>query len=80
MPALTTTLTRYLCATACSLMVVSGVMAAPQKFRISVDTNPSHVRNKGIEIFVAELQKHVGDSLAIEVYPSAQLFRDRDIP
>lgn len=80
MSALTTTLTRYLCATACSLMFASGVMADSQKFRISVDTNPSHVRNKGIEIFAAELQKRVGDSLAVEVYPSAQLFRDRDVP
>jgi TRAP-type C4-dicarboxylate transport system substrate-binding protein len=53
--------------------------AAQEKMRISLDTNPSHVRNKGVEIFAAELKKRVGDKLVIEVYPSAQLFRDRDM-
>ena len=53
---------------------------AADKLRISLDTNPSHVRNKGVDIFVTELKKRVGDKLVIEVYPSAQLFRDRDIP
>lgn len=64
-------------------VVLSTVAALPaaaqEKMRISVDTNPSHVRNKGIEIFATELKKRVGDKLVIEVYPSAQLFRDRDI-
>jgi TRAP-type transport system periplasmic protein len=64
--------------------LVAALVAAPalaqEKLRISLDTNPSHVRNKGTEIFVEELKKRVGDKLAIEVYPSAQLFRDRDIP
>jgi TRAP-type C4-dicarboxylate transport system substrate-binding protein len=65
-------------------LLLSALAASPaiaqEKLRISVDTNPTHVRNKGIEIFVAELKKRVGDKLAVEVYPSAQLFRDRDIP
>jgi C4-dicarboxylate-binding protein DctP len=64
--------------------LISALAAAPaaaqEKMRISVDTNPSHVRNKGVEIFAAELKKRVGDKLAVEIYPSAQLFRDRDIP
>jgi len=63
--------------------IVSALAAAPalaqEKLRISLDTNPSHVRNKGTEIFVAELKKRVGDKLSVEIYPSAQLFRDRDI-
>jgi C4-dicarboxylate-binding protein DctP len=54
--------------------------AAQEKLRITLDTNPSHVRNKGVEIFVKELEKRVGNKLAIEVYPSGQLFRDRDVP
>ena len=65
-------------------VVLSTVAALPaaaqEKMRISLDTNPSHERNKGVDIFVAELKKRVGDKLVIEVYPSAQLFRDRDIP
>lgn len=65
-------------------LLISALAASPaaaqEKLRISVDTNPTHVRNKGIEIFVVELKKRVGDKLVVEVYPSAQLFRDRDIP
>lgn len=60
--------------------LLSGAAQAQDKLRISLDTNPSHVRNKGVEIFVDELKKRVGDRLAIEVYPSGQLFRDRDVP
>lgn len=54
--------------------------AQQQKLRISLDTNPSHVRNKGVEKFAEELKKRTGDRFAIEIYPSAQLFRDRDVP
>lgn len=53
---------------------------AQQKLRISLDTNPSHVRNKGAEIFAEELKKRVGDKLTVEIYPSGQLFRDINIP
>jgi len=60
-------------------MIVPGAMAA-EKLRISLDTNPSHVRNKAAELFVAELKKRTGDKFEIELYPSGQLFRDRDIP
>lgn len=54
--------------------------AAQEKLRITLDTNPSHVRNKGVEIFAEELKKRVGNKLAIKIYPSGQLFRDRDVP
>lgn len=56
-----------------------GAAEAAEKMRISLDTNPSHVRNKGIELFVERLKEKVGDELEIEVYPSAQLYRDRDV-
>lgn len=66
------------------IVLTAALAAAPalaqEKLRISVDTNPSHVRNKGTEIFVDELKKRIGDKLTVELYPSAQLFRDRDIP
>ena len=51
-----------------------------EKMRISLDTNATHVRNKGTEAFAAELKKRLGNKFAVEIYPSAQLFRDRDIP
>src|SRR5690554_7243981 len=53
---------------------------AQQKLRIALDTNPVHVRNKGVDLFVEELKKRTGDHFTIEVYPSGQLFRDRDVP
>jgi C4-dicarboxylate-binding protein DctP len=54
--------------------------AAQEKLRITLDTNPSHVRNKGVEVFAEELKKRVGNKLVVEIYPSGQLFRDRDVP
>lgn len=63
---------------AASLMATPSM--AQEKMRIALDTNPVHVRNKGVEIFVDELKKRTGDRFDITVYPSGQLFRDRDIP
>lgn len=70
--------------TASLTLLASALAVAPasaqEKLRIALDTNPVHVRNKGVEIFVEELKKRTGDRFAIEVYPSGQLFRDRDVP
>ena len=60
--------------------LVATPASAQEKLRIALDTNPVHVRNKGVEIFVEELKKRTGNRFAIEVYPSGQLFRDRDVP
>ena len=61
-------------------VLVATPALAQEKLRIALDTNPVHVRNKGVEIFVEELKKRTGNRFAIEVYPSGQLFRDRDVP
>jgi C4-dicarboxylate-binding protein DctP len=70
--------------TASLAVLASALVATPasaqEKLRIALDTNPVHVRNKGVEIFVEELKKRTGNRFAIEVYPSGQLFRDRDVP
>lgn len=66
--------------TAVAAALIATPAAAQEKFRIALDTNPVHVRNKGVEIFVEELKKRTGNHFAIEVYPSGQLFRDRDVP
>jgi C4-dicarboxylate-binding protein DctP len=58
---------------------LAGATEAAQRLRISLDTNPTHVRNKGVELFVAALKKRVGDAIEVEVFPSAQLYRDRDV-
>jgi C4-dicarboxylate-binding protein DctP len=61
------------------LGLVGGDSLAAEKMRITLDTNPTHVRNKTIALFVDELNRRAEGKLEIEVYPSAQLFRDRDV-
>ena len=65
---------------ALAAVFVATPAVAQQKLRIALDTNPVHVRNKGVDLFVEELKKRTGNHFAIEVYPSGQLFRDRDVP
>lgn len=62
-----------------AIVLGTAGQAQAEQLRISLDTNPSHVRNKGAELFVEALKKRVGDEMEIEVYPSAQLYRDRDV-
>lgn len=63
-----------------AVLLPQGTALAQEKMRVSLDTNATHVRNKGTEAFAAELKKQLGGKIAVEIYPSAQLFRDRDIP
>lgn len=65
---------------ALAAVFVATPASAQEKLRIALDTNPVHVRNKGVDLFVEELKKRTGDHFTIEVYPSGQLFRDRDVP
>lgn len=64
--------------------MLSAVLAGPpaaaqERLRISLDTNATHVRNRNAERFVEELRKRAGNRIQAEIFPSAQLFRDRDI-
>src|SRR5690606_27660710 len=45
--------------------ILGGTAVAQEKMRVSLDTNPSHVRNKGVEIFIEELKKRIGDKLVV---------------
>ncbi len=65
---------------AAAVLLPQHAAQSQEKMRVSVDTNATHVRNKGAEMFAAELKKRTGNKIAIEIFPSAQLFRDRDIP
>jgi C4-dicarboxylate-binding protein DctP len=47
--------------------------------RIALDTNPTHVRNRNAEAFAQRVRAEI-PKLAPQVFPSAQLFRDRDVP
>lgn len=68
------------CCAAVLSLLAPGTASSQERFRISLDTNPSHVRNQGVEIFAKELKQRVGDKLEIEIYPSGQVYRDRDVP
>lgn len=50
------------------------------KFRISLDTAPNHLRNKTISRYAQLLEQRLGKNWHIEVYPSGQLYKDRDVP
>lgn len=54
--------------------------SAAETMRISLDTNPTHVRNINTEAFIARVQERLGGRVSAQLFPSAQLFRDRDIP
>jgi TRAP-type C4-dicarboxylate transport system substrate-binding protein len=60
--------------------VASHDALAQERLRISLETNPNHQRNRNVERFVAELQARAGERIRAEIFPSAQLYRDRDLP
>lgn len=54
--------------------------ASAETMRISIETNPSHMRNINTEAFIKRVNERLGGRVHPELFPSAQLFRDRDIP
>ncbi|MBW6396518.1 TRAP transporter substrate-binding protein DctP [Roseomonas sp. HJA6] len=52
---------------------------AADQMRISLDTNPTHVRNTNTETFATRVHADI-PRVAPQIFPSAQLFRDRDVP
>jgi len=62
-----------------SLIGVVNTSHARELFRISLETNPTHIRNQAVSIFVEELKKKTGDYFTFKIYPSAQLYKDRDV-
>ena len=69
------------------LGLLGATLAAPlrpaqaaEQMRISLDTNPSHVRNQHTEAFIERVHKRLGGRVEPQLFPSAQLFRDRDVP
>jgi TRAP-type transport system periplasmic protein len=58
-----------------------GVQAgAAEKFRISLETGPNHVRNISMKKFVEKLQAESAGRLDVEFYEGASLYKDRDVP
>ena len=63
------------------------VLAAPSpvraqealKMRLSLDTSATHTRTVQMTAFAQELEKLASGKIKVEVFHSAQLFRDRDV-
>ncbi|MBI5120389.1 MAG: hypothetical protein HZA67_05250 [Rhodospirillales bacterium] len=47
--------------------------------RISTENAEDHVQTRSIARFIAQLKLKAGKSLAVEFYPAAKLYRDRDV-
>lgn len=48
--------------------------------RISIDTNLQHTRSKAMQMFADEVKERSGGAMSVELFHSAQLFNDRDVP
>lgn len=51
----------------------------PLKMRLSLDTSATHTRTVQMTAFAQELEKVASGKIKVEVFHSAQLFRDRDV-
>jgi TRAP-type C4-dicarboxylate transport system substrate-binding protein len=79
---MTLRLTRRAFAGAAPLMLASPAVlraAEPTKFRVSLDTAPSHPRNVAMLDFVAKVGKESKGELVGEVFHSGQLFADLNV-
>ncbi|MEP4377696.1 MAG: TRAP transporter substrate-binding protein DctP [Alphaproteobacteria bacterium] len=54
--------------------------SAGERFRISLETPPTHHRNIAIRQFVDRLSETAGDQLDVELFESGQLFGGGDVP
>jgi TRAP-type C4-dicarboxylate transport system substrate-binding protein len=76
---------RTLCISAASLaavLVLPGASIAQDvvKIRASIDTNLQHTRSKAFEMFAEEVKKRSNGGMEVELFHSAQLFNDKDVP
>jgi C4-dicarboxylate-binding protein DctP len=70
-----------LAAVAVGAMLACGLgAAAAEKFRISLETGPNHVRNISMKKFVEKLKAESAGRLDVELYEGASLYKDRDVP
>lgn len=69
-------------AVAVSVLAMQGAAAqqAPLKMRISIDSPPAHLRTKIMQDYIEAVKQKAGGRLEIELFHSAQLFNDRDVP
>ena len=66
---------------AASALAAPAIVRAqePLKMRLSLDTSAAHTRTMQMTDFAKELEKVASGKITVEVFHSAQLFRDRDV-
>ncbi len=66
---------------AASVVAAPALLRAqePLKMRLSLDTSATHTRTMQMTEFAKELGKVANGKITVEVFHSAQLFRDRDV-
>ncbi len=68
-------------ALAAILALPVGLQAQEQiKIRASIDTNLQHTRSKAFQMFAEELKRRSNGAMDVELFHSAQLFNDKDVP
>ena len=67
-------------ATALAIGGVATCAVAAEKFRISLETGPNHVRNISMKTFVEKLKAESAGRIEVEFYEGAALYKDRDVP
>lgn len=68
------------CVATAAMLSLALEAAAAEKFRISLETGPNHVRNISMKKFVEKLKAESGGRLEVEFYEGASLYKDRDVP
>lgn len=73
---------QYLLAAVAALAIggLATTAMAAEKFRISLETGPNHVRNISMKKFVEKLKAESAGRLDVEFYEGASLYKDRDVP
>lgn len=66
------------------LAVLLGLVLIPAatgqiRFRISLENTTAHVQVKAVQRFTDELAERTRGRMSVELYPNAQLYRDRDV-
>ena len=76
---------RTLCTGAAALAAILALPLGaraqePVQIRASIDTNLQHTRSKAIQMFADEVERRSEGGMEVELFHSAQLFNDKDVP
>ncbi len=65
---------------ACMAMVLAQPAQAEKKLRITLQLPITHHLGKNLQAFKEEVERETKGGIAVEIYPSAQLYKDKEVP